>query len=675
MPKTAAVAAMGPSSLLLPARLRAALTANDRLKLCLSVLQAAAAHARQPEATMLDLAQETALAGADGPWLRELPAAASSVDGVLQLPGLRRLAQRMATDLVVMARPVLDAAAAHDPLRARSAFWLDWLGHLGGHDPAVADPGAERLDEAQLHRLTDGQRSHGGRHGSEPPEDSLHLLVMDLHKQVNALSAGLATEDIDGAHVWQIRAGDRAHVAAFMRGLNRSAPLKFDHPGLDTAATRDGKRLLIQNDIGTNDAHVLVVQVEAKLITLNYSDLHRVRFDFFQTLLTPLGAVWAATQSKVDAKLNDGQAYTFGSARFDCADAAAVDAALEGLASRIVFLIDWNRARKRLLPFVGKAAAIEVLREAVRLEAGHMAWLKCGGEGLIFGAMQAVGGGALRIGDRLDAVLGTADAQAFLVEVLCLASKALLAGQPVALVADETHMLLARRLRQRSSEFELIEEHAAYCHALAQAVSDGLAHDATAPADQGHHQAQTLADKAKRWERQADHLVMQAREQARRQPRWQPFARLLAVSDDVADALEEAAFLISLIAEHHRHGWDAAVHQGLSRLAQTVLAAMQEHIKALAIARRMAASGLGGEGAAADSDAFLAATWKVLQSERDCDELLRSSRRAILAAVHDAPSLMLANDLALTLELASDHLLAASYALREVAFDQASVRA
>ena len=31
--------------------------------------------------------------------------------------------------------------------------------------------------------------------------------------------------------------------------------LNLDHPGLDTAATRDGERLLIQNDIGTNDVH------------------------------------------------------------------------------------------------------------------------------------------------------------------------------------------------------------------------------------------------------------------------------------------------------------------------------------------------------------------------------------------------------------------------------------
>jgi len=61
----------------------------------------------------------------------------------------------------------------------------------------------------------------------------------------------------------------------------------------------------------------------------------------------------------------------------------------------------------------------------------------------------------------------------------------------------------------------------------------------------------------------------------------------------------------------------------------------------------------------------------VLRAERQCDDLLRQARRAILHTLEDAPSLMLANDLAMTLELASDRLLSASYALREVVFNKA----
>jgi len=141
--------------------------------------------------------------------------------------------------------------------------------------------------------------------------------------------------------------------------------------------------------------------------------------------------------------------------------------------SRIVFLIDWNRARKRLRPLVGKNGAITVLAEAARLNVGHRAWLQLGGERLIFGAMQAAGESAFRIGDRLDEIIGAVDARAFLLAVMRLACDALRAGKPAALVADETRMLLAQHVRHRTSEFDLLTEHASYCHALAQALAMG----------------------------------------------------------------------------------------------------------------------------------------------------------------------------------------------------------
>lgn len=646
MQKTEAISVLGERSLLLPGWIKAALSANDRLKLYLSVLQASLAHADDPGNGALDLSAELNAAHVDAPWLRDMPGGSALVDGELLVPDLHRLVQRLSEDLGTMAKPLLEADHDAAALRERVQYWLAELDSLED----------EHISHAQLQALTRGRNSHD--------EDSFHVLVMDLHRALNQLASSLSSEEIDGAHVWQLQPEDRRLVVAFMRGLNRTAKLKFDHPGLETAVTRDGNRVLLQNDIGTNDAHVLVIQIEGLTVTLSYSDLHRQRFEFLQTLFVPLGAQWTGVQAKMTATLNDGAAYTFGTARFDCADEHALDATLEGIGSRIVFLIDWNRARKRLLPFVDKKMAVAVLLEAAQSEAGHMAWLKSGGEALIYSTMQDVGQGIFRIGDRLDAILGAADATAFLVDVLQTASRLLVDGHPVALVADEARMLLARRVRQHNSEFELLEEHAAYCNALAQAIADGLMHDVVAGADVDA--AQALAARAKVWERQADHLVMRAREQARRQPRWQPFAHLLELSDDVADALEEAAFLMSLIADGHRQGWDDDVRDALSRLAQTVLLATQEHVKALAIARSLSDSS-----DASDTDSFLAALWNVLRSERQCDELLRTARRAILAVVLDAPALMLANDLAATLETASDRLLVAGYALRDVAFGKA----
>lgn len=295
-----------------------------------------------------------------------------------------------------------------------------------------------------------------------------------------------------------------------------------------------------------------------------------------------------------------------------------------------------------------------------------MAWLRAGGERLIFGAMQTVGEGAFRLGDRLDEVLGPDQASAFLLDVMRLATEALLHGQSPSLVADEARLLLARQMQRRSAGFDLLDEHAAYCQTLAQAVSDALGHGR----DGQPSQAAELAARAKTWERQADQLVMQAREQAERQPRWQAVSRLLVLSDDVADALEEAAFLISLMADHHQKGWNRQVRQALSALAQVVQQATQDHVKALAIARN-----LGSDSERQDQDEFLTASWAVLHAERRCDDLLRQARRVLLAELQDAASLMLANDLAQTLELASDRLLAAGYGLRELAFNQSGVQA
>ncbi|MGA8170350.1 MAG: hypothetical protein WB816_05905 [Methylocystis sp.] len=86
--------------------------------------------------------------------------------------------------------------------------------------------------------------------------DSLHLLVMDAHKANYRVATETAVEVIGGAQFHHLGPDDRGRVAAFMRGLNRTAPLAFGHPGLATTAARVSPRLTIQNDIGATDAHV-----------------------------------------------------------------------------------------------------------------------------------------------------------------------------------------------------------------------------------------------------------------------------------------------------------------------------------------------------------------------------------------------------------------------------------
>ena len=77
-----------------------------------------------------------------------------------------------------------------------------------------------------------------------------------------------------------------------MAGINRTAPLKFDHPGLATTATRAGGRLVIQNDIGTTDAHVIVIHVQNLTVSVTYTDVHAERMAFFQAMLKSREVIW-----------------------------------------------------------------------------------------------------------------------------------------------------------------------------------------------------------------------------------------------------------------------------------------------------------------------------------------------------------------------------------------------
>ena len=637
MEKTEAVASLGQTELLKPARVRAALAANDRLKLYLSALQAAQAHAMGGESQAVDLSHEFAAVGVKAPWLLELPSSAFRDGSRLNIPDLPRLRSSILVDLRIMGRPV-----AGDPsLDGRIDHWCAWLEQLQ----------PDTLSAGDIQALTSGKRGK---------DDSLHLLVMDLHKAINRLAADLSSETIDGAHVWQIDDADRARVAAFMRGVNRTRPLKLEHPGLDTAATRDGDRLLLQNDIGTNDAHVLVMQVQDRVITLTYSDLHHRRFAFFQSLLSEVAAVWSEPQARSTAGLNLGATYYVGTARFECDDDEEVAQTLEGIGERIVFLIDWNRARKRLEQLVSKSDAVAILNEAARRQVGHMAWLEAGGEKLVFGAMQALGAGYFRIGDRLDVVMGSDKATAFLLDVMAQALAAVRQRQPQTLVADDTRLLLAGYLR-RHDEFDLLAEHAAYCHAMAEGLRDGLAHNH----ERDKKAARRFAERAKEWERSADQLVMDARARAEARPRWEAFAELVETADDVADALEEAAFLLSLIAADHHQGWRGEVHQTMQLLADTVLGAAQDHVRALEIART-----LGEDSNAEDHEEFVSALWRVLNAERQCDVLLRDVRRALAEHISDAATLSLSTDFAQALESASDWMLATGYGLRRLAFSR-----
>ena len=139
-----------------------------------------------------------------------------------------------------------------------------------------------------------------------------------------------------------------------------------------------------------------------------------VRLLFFQSLFEKFTVEWQETRSRRESGLNEGGIYHLCIGAYKARDREQLAQYLEFLGSRLVFLIDWNRARKRLRPFVRKRSGIAVLKWAADNGYGHMAYLKVGGDMLIYDAMQFAIKGAPRFGEDLRDMLGRERALAFL---------------------------------------------------------------------------------------------------------------------------------------------------------------------------------------------------------------------------------------------------------------------
>ena len=262
--KSEIITQLGQTAILLPSLIADGLSANSRVKASLSVLQAAARHAREPGSTRFDLTDECHAAGLDTMAMESLVNRARLLAGELVMaPGLDSLVSAIWDEVAIMIRAVeagdkVAGEAARERLSAiRSA-----------NEPVSSDT----LALAQIAGLTG--ISSGGSGG-------LHRLVMDLHRSLNGLAAGHAEEVLAGAHVYGLLPPDRPAIEAFMRGVEATRRLKFDHPGLATTAMRSGPRLIIQNDIGETDAHVVVIAVEVDAVTVTYTDVHLPRAAFF----------------------------------------------------------------------------------------------------------------------------------------------------------------------------------------------------------------------------------------------------------------------------------------------------------------------------------------------------------------------------------------------------------
>jgi uncharacterized protein Yka (UPF0111/DUF47 family) len=626
--KTQILAVLGENGLQQATALNAGLAANDRVKYAFSLLQMALEHAQHPEQPAASLKQERLACGIDDTDLDAAVAGAREVGKACRIPGAARIMARITDDMRLMAAPVLAAPA----LPGTGPGFGDRLTKLLAALPGAKD---DLVDVSAISAMM--QAGHDAA-------DSLHHLVMELHKRLNALQAEMAQETLDGAAAYDLAERDRPMVAAFMAGVNRTARLKFNHPGLATTATRASGRLVIQNDIGTTDAHVIVVHVQDRLVSVTYTDVHAERLAFFQSMLQPRTFKWEAGRT---ALLAAGAPFYLATGQVQTADDEACRATLEFLGSRLVFLIDWNRARKQLRGFLRSADRLALLSWAAEAEIGHRGFLELGGAVLVNRAIEATAGSSMHFGDRLCDVLGDSETIAFLRFAFRAATEGILSSAAPALTQDRIRVALAGHFSNEARQLlGRAAEHAGLVFELASLVRDGVQDDA------GH--AGKRARRARRFEHDADQIVADTREAVRRRPDYAVFLSLLEASDEAADELEEAAFLLEL------EPLEGKALSTLQDLADLLATASQEWVKAVGHAGQ-----IGRATGAAETEDFLTAIARIGALERDADDAERTLAASAVKHAADFRQLHLFAAVGGKLEAAADALKHASLILRE----------
>ncbi len=631
--KTQIIRELGEGGILLPALVAEGLAANDRIKVRMSALQAAAQHAQHPENPPTDLAAECRTSGLAASSLTSLIGGAHRLgEARFAAPCLAELIKDIGEDAGVMVR----AVGAGQPAEGEAASArLATIRNAGLLEPE---------DEIAFTRVTQLTGAQEGR-------DSLHRLVMDLHKALNRLAAACAEDIVAGAHVFGLQAEDRSAVEGFMRGLNETRGLKFNHPGLDTMAMRANGRLLIQNDIGTTDAHVVVIAVEGNAVTVTYTDVHLARAKFFIALLDKFHASWSGLDRHSAEGLGEEGAFFLVTGRHEGESADDRNQFLAAVGASLVFLIDWNKARKLLRNYIAREDAVRVLDWAARHRIGHRAFLELGGNELLSSAVRNAAPSRIGFGERLDQALGRTAAIDFLKSALRNSTEGLRAGRSVRLVRDQIEAELVRHLeRVDSALLAVVLRQVGLAHDLAAAIFRHIAALRSGqPAD-----ANRLAARASHIEQKADRIALEARNEAARLNARSVIGELIDHAEQAVDELEQAAFIASLAPG----AIDARLLSALSELSAVAISATEAAASGLAAASEVP------EGRRADSEDALAAVMRLIDAEHAADAQERAITALVFAGGFDVATSLAILELARAIERSTDRFAGFGHLLR-----------
>jgi uncharacterized protein Yka (UPF0111/DUF47 family) len=627
---------IGERSLLLPELINEGLAATDRLKYYLTLLQTAYGYAGSPGGHAPDLRNEREAAGITTEALDTVVGNSRMLSPtVVHIPGAAAILERIFADVRQMLQPVAAAATMHGELAERAAIYTRRLNEQIARAPTATD---DQITSSVIETLT---RVTSNGH------DTINQIVMDLHWELNRLEATVSVEVLDGAHTYGLQDVDRQFVRAFMRGIRETAPLKFDHPGLETMATRDGDHLAIQSDLGPPDPHLVVIHVRDLEAHIIYTDAHRSRARFIRELLEPYHIIWSDT--------TNGHGFEMYTGSYTAEDQAALEHFLTVVGSRLVFLIDWNRARKRLSHFVRKSDAIELLKWAAANNIGHEAFLKTGDIKLIHTALARATSTHVHYGARLDEILGRDGAKCFLMSVLQIASTGLSRRSSPRLIDDEIEAELLMYL-QRSDRTLLgaMAEHAVVVAGMVERLHKMIAQ---LRVREGPAETARTATLMRNWKSDADTILERARRTIDNVADGWHLRRLLSEGDRAVKVLDEASFTLTLVPD----GIDPSVAALLDELADLASRAAREYVRCLQNARDLSRTTGRSE-----LERFLVAVDRLAMIEGSCDEAERAVReRMFRDGATDFRQVYVVSELTRQLDRATDSLVHSGLLVRD----------
>jgi uncharacterized protein Yka (UPF0111/DUF47 family) len=335
------------------------------------------------------------------------------------------------------------------------------------------------------------------------------------------------------------------------------------------------------------------------------------------------------------------------------ADSAKLrDDFLELVGASLVFLIDWNKARKVLRVWVTKGDAVRILDWAARHRYGQRTFLELGGAELVASAVRHATPNRIGFGERLDSALGRDAAVDFLKTVLRVSAEALLAGSSVRLARDRIEADLVRHLqRVEATLLAIVIRQAGLAREIAGRIAYVIGEcRAGRPFDQT-----ALASRARAIEEKADRIAVEARNEVARFDADRAIERLVNRVEDAIDELEQAAFVASLLPP----ALGAELLDPLAELCAAAISATE------AAAVGVAAAAEVPEGHRVDSEDALSAVGRLLEAEHKADAAERVVTATILRGEFDLRTALSVLDLARALERTTDRLAGLGHLLRE----------